>query len=179
MVDWLASGLHWRALIGGTRRAGSAARPPGSSSLAGLLVVAAACLDSAWTGTLAPGSPAERSSSCFGCVLGLWLAVDALRVFPLDPDHAVLPAAGIVVGIIAIGVAILGWSALETRNSRRGLVTLIVIAVGLKLAHWGYYVPEWNYRYSQGPGVARSASGSPRDGPSTPSTTGRPTWPSS
>ena len=25
------------------------------------------------------------------------------------------------------------------------------MAVGLKLAHWGYYAPEWNYRFSQGP----------------------------
>ena len=23
--------------------------------------------------------------------------------------------------------------------------------MALKLAHWGYYVPEWNYRHSQGP----------------------------
>ena len=23
--------------------------------------------------------------------------------------------------------------------------------MALKLVHWGYYVPEWNYRYSQGP----------------------------
>ncbi len=27
----------------------------------------------------------------------------------------------------------------------------MVIAVALKLVHWGYYVPEWNYRDSQGP----------------------------
>jgi hypothetical protein len=53
--------------------------------------------------------------------------------------------------IVVIGAAGLGWSALETRNTRRGLATLLVIAIGLKLVHWGYYVPEWNYRYSQGP----------------------------
>ena len=58
---------------------------------------------------------------------------------------------GIIMTIVTVGVAVLGWSALETRNTRRGLVTLMVIAVGLKLVHWGYYVPEWNYRYSQGP----------------------------
>ena len=34
---------------------------------------------------------------------------------------------------------------------RRGLITLILLAIGLKLAHWGYYAPEWNYRHSQGP----------------------------
>ena len=48
-------------------------------------------------------------------------------------------------------VAILGGRRSTTGNSRRGLVTLVMIAVGLKLVHWGYYVPEWNYRRSQGP----------------------------
>ncbi len=27
----------------------------------------------------------------------------------------------------------------------------MVLGIGLKLAHCGYYVPEWNYRRSQGP----------------------------
>ena len=25
-----------------------------------------------------------------------------------------------------------------------------LLAVALKVAHWGYYVPEWNYRHGQG-----------------------------
>ena len=58
---------------------------------------------------------------------------------------------GITATVVAIGIAVLGWSALETRNTRRGLATLIVMAIALKLVHWGYYVPESNYRYSQGP----------------------------
>jgi hypothetical protein len=28
---------------------------------------------------------------------------------------------------------------------------VVAVAVGLKLFHWGVYVPEWNYRLSQGP----------------------------
>ena len=76
----------------------------------------------------------------------------ALRVLHLEPGDAVLPAAGHHHDASSqLGSRVLGWSALETRNSRRGLVTLMVIAVALKLVHWGYYVPEWNYRYSQGP----------------------------
>jgi hypothetical protein len=58
---------------------------------------------------------------------------------------------GIVMGLIILAVAGLGWSALASGNSRRGLVTLILLAIGLKLVHWGYYVPEWNYRRSQAP----------------------------
>ena len=34
---------------------------------------------------------------------------------------------------------------------RRGLLVLTAVAVCLKIAHWGYYVPEWNYRHGQGP----------------------------
>ena len=34
---------------------------------------------------------------------------------------------------------------------RRGLVALVLLTVCLKLVHWGYYVPEWNYRHGQGP----------------------------
>ena len=60
-------------------------------------------------------------------------------------------ALGIVVGVLVLVVAALGWSALASANTRRGLVTLAIMAVGLKLAHWGYYAPEWNYRHSQGP----------------------------
>ncbi len=40
------------------------------------------------------------------------------------------------------------------------LATLLLIAIGLKFAYWCYYVPEWNYRYSQGPWkLAQSPSG--------------------
>src|SRR5262249_502732 len=28
---------------------------------------------------------------------------------------------------------------------------VVLVAAGLKAAHWGYYVPEWNYRQGQGP----------------------------
>ena len=84
-------------------------------------------------------------------MLGLWLAVMLYGSYVWNLAMPFYRPLGIVMTIVAIGVAILGWSALETGNSRRGLVTLLVIAVGLKLVHWGYYVPEWNYRYSQGP----------------------------
>jgi hypothetical protein len=34
---------------------------------------------------------------------------------------------------------------------RRGLLVLTAVAISLKVAHWGYYIPEWNYRHGQGP----------------------------
>ena len=58
-------------------------------------------------------------------------------------------------------------------------MTLIVLAIGIKLAHWGCYVPECNYRLSQGPWGRAIGQWIPGNGRSTPSTTGRPTWRSS
>jgi hypothetical protein len=54
-------------------------------------------------------------------------------------------------GLLVLGVAALGASALGSASTRRGLVTVLLLAIGLKLAYWGYYAPEWNYRFSQGP----------------------------
>ena len=31
------------------------------------------------------------------------------------------------------------------------MVALVILTVCVKLVHWGYYVPEWNYRHGQGP----------------------------
>ncbi len=52
---------------------------------------------------------------------------------------------------MCIAVAALGGWALETANTRFGFVVLLLMAIGIKLVHWGYYVPEWNYRFSEGP----------------------------
>jgi hypothetical protein len=118
--------------------------------LAGLLVVTALCLESAWARTLTVASR-RAFFIAFGCVLGVWLAVMLYGTYVWNLAMPFYRPLGIIMTIVALGVGILGMSALETRNSRRGLVTLMVISVGLKLAHWGYYVPEWNYRYSEGP----------------------------
>ena len=119
-------------------------------ALAGLLVAAAAGLEAAWTQTL---SPAARRTFfvLFSALLALWLTVMTYASFlwiVTLPHYRVL---GIVMGVLILVVTALGWSALGSNHSRRGLVTLAILAVGLKLAHWGYYAPEWNYRRSQGP----------------------------
>ena len=51
-------------------------------------------------------------------------------------------------GIAAIWFAInAAWSGV----ARGAFVAVFLVAVGLKLAHWGYFVPELNYRLGQGP----------------------------
>jgi hypothetical protein len=60
-----------------------------------------------------------------------------------------------VVAILLIGsalvIGLVCLASLYRGEVRWGLLALAAVAVGLKLAHWGYYVPEWNYRHSQGP----------------------------
>ena len=71
------------------------------------------------------------------------------------------------------------WLALAKGNAATALATLVLIAVGIKFVYWGYYVPEWNYRYSQGPWRAQLLNGFPANGPFTRFTTGSRTWRSS
>ena len=58
---------------------------------------------------------------------------------------------GIVVLILSLGVFALVWRAVETHNARRSVAAMLLMTVCLKLVHWGYYTPEWNYRHGQGP----------------------------
>ncbi len=117
LTGWLQVGLA--CLVGGTLVPGlsQAARVV---ALAGLIVVAAACLESAWTRSLA-GSPRRAFFVVFGSVLGLWLAVMLYGIYIWNLVMPFYRPLGIIMSIMAIGVAVLGWSALETRNSRRGL----------------------------------------------------------
>jgi hypothetical protein len=118
--------------------------------LAGLLVAAASGLDSAWK----PGfssAPRRVFLGAFSIIMALWLIVMTYGSFVWILSMPFYRTVGIVMAILVVAATILGWSTLRTANARRGLVTLVLLAIGLKLAHWGFYAPEWNYRFSQGP----------------------------
>ncbi len=119
-------------------------------TMAGVLVAAAAGLESGWWRTIADG-PRRTFFAAFSIILAAWLVAMICGCFIWIVSMPYYRTLGIVMAVIVIGVTVLGWSALGSANTRRGVVTLLVMAIGLKLAHWGYYVPEWNYRFSQGP----------------------------
>ena len=119
-------------------------------TMAGVLVAAAAGLESGWWRTIA-GGPRRTFFVAFSIILVAWLVAMICGCFIWFVSMPYYRTLGIVMAVIAIGVAVLGWSALGSANTRRCVVTLLVMAIGLKLAHWGYYAPEWNYRFSQGP----------------------------
>jgi hypothetical protein len=119
-------------------------------ALAGCLVGAAACLESAWGNTLSP--TARRAFFvAFSGLFAFWLVVMIYGCFLWILTMPYYRALGVAMSVMTMGVGVLGWTALASFNPRRGLLTLIFLAMGLKLVHWGYYVPEWNYRQSQRP----------------------------
>jgi hypothetical protein len=136
-------------LIAGTIVPGlaQAARVP---ALAGMLMAAASGLDAAWTRSLA--APARRLF--FGIVIAIlaaWLAALLYGGYVWTLALPYYRPFGIATLLMGGAVLALGWSAVETANTRRAVVALSLLTLSLKLVHWGYFVPEWNYRHGQGP----------------------------
>jgi hypothetical protein len=98
----------------------------------------------------------------FSLVIGAWLCIMMYGTYVWNLCLAYYRVLGIGMGILIIVVAGLCWLALANRNIGMALATLVLIAVGLKFVYWGYYVPEWNYRYSQGPWARAIAQWVPR-----------------
>ncbi len=158
VIGWIQVALV--SLIAGTLIPGmtSAAR---MAALAGLAVGTAASLESVWCNALSRA--AGRSFfTIFAVVIVVWLSGSLYGSFiwcVAMPFYRVL---GIITTFLALAIAVLAWSALATANVRRALVALVIVAIGFKLAHWLYYVPEWNYRRSQGPWARAIAQWVPR-----------------
>lgn len=147
VVDWLQIGLA--AAIGGSLIPGLA---PAARCVAlmGILVAAAAGMDAAWARNLSGG--ARRAF--WGVTLaltGLWTFAAVfggyLTIF-VFPYYRPVGIAAAILSVVAIGCV--GW-ALEAGNARRSVIAMLLLTACVKLLHWGYYVPEWNYRYGQGP----------------------------
>ena len=155
---WLPSGrpfvTGWgqvalASLIAGTIIPGlaSAARLP---ALAGLAIVAAAAWESVLSTTIEAGARRWFHLAGLGVVVA-WTAVVliwgghlALAVGNYRTIATMLIALAIGTATLAIGSAWMG-------HRRGALASLVLMAIAIKVAHWGYYVPEANYRLSQGP----------------------------
>lgn len=147
VVDWLQIGLA--AAIGGSVIPGLAPAARGVA-LMGLAVAAAAGLDAAWSKNLSVGARrafwglaiALSGFWTFAAIFGGYLT---MFVFPY---YRPVGIASSIMSAVAIGGA--GW-AVWSSNARRSVVAMLLLTACVKLLHWGYYVPEWNYRHGQGP----------------------------
>ena len=158
MFGWLQVAIA--GLIAGSVVPGldAAARP---LVLAGLCIAAAAGLNAAWSGSLSR-SAGRTFFTMFSIVISTWLCVMLYGTYIWNLCFASYRLLGVAMGVLIIAVAIMCWLALATRGTRVALASLVLVAIGLKLAYWGYYVPEWNYRYSQGPWARAIAQWIPR-----------------
>ena len=147
IVGWLKAAMACAIAGAAVPGLGPAARVV---ALAGVLIAAAAGLDVAWKRSMAAG-PRRLFYLMSSAIVALWLVAMIFASFAWIVAMPYYRALGIVMGVVVIVVATLGWSALGWGNTRRSVVTMAVLAAAIKLAHWGYYAPEWNYRFSQGP----------------------------
>ncbi len=144
---WFQAGAV--AVLAGTLIPGVA---PSARVLAVVAITIAATmsLESLFAGRLSSG--ARRAA--LGVILLLALAWGFIAGFNLGYLAAAISyyrQISLLLIAVAVGIVLLsGWAALEGR-SRPALLALALLAVSLKVAHWGILVPEMNYRLGQGP----------------------------
>lgn len=125
----------------------SAARIP---ALAGLAVASAAACDQAWARSFAKGARNRFLLIAF-FVTALWTLIAVGGGVRLASAVSYYRPLAILLILMAMPPATLAVMSILKGDVRRALLAVALISVSLKAGHWGYYVPEWNYRYSQGP----------------------------
>ena len=120
------------------------------TAIAGVAVVAASCWDAILSGSLAAGARRWLHASSLTVALG-WSAGVLIWCGYLAAAVGYYRGTAVVLICLAIATAIVAASASCLGDRWGTLAALILVAISLKLTHWGYYVPEWNYRHSQGP----------------------------
>jgi hypothetical protein len=119
-------------------------------ALTGIMVAAALGADAAWRRLLSRGTCRVSLSIAFG--LGLvWVMILVYGSYLCLVVFSYYRTIGIVALVLGLPFLSLVWHAIEKEDSRRAVAALAVLTMSLKLVHWGYYVPEMNYRHGQGP----------------------------
>jgi hypothetical protein len=131
------------------------------TAIAGLAVLAAACLESVCAGRLA-GVARGTFIATFSTLLTAWVGAVVYGTFIWCVAIPYYRPLGVATGLSVLAVMLLAGSVVTRANCRRALVCMVVMAAVLKLAHWAYYAPEWNYRRGQGPAARAIAQWIPR-----------------
>ena len=148
--------LGWIKILGASLIVGSLV--PGFSraslvpALAGLAFVSATCWDRLWTDSaLLPEGVTRRASRLALLMSGLWLAVVLGWGGYVGFVVAYYRATMIGVGVVSLTAFLLAVRSVRLGEVRWALGAVVALSVALKLAHWGYYAPELNYRTGAGP----------------------------
>jgi hypothetical protein len=146
--------LGWLQVAGACLVAGTvipgfalAARVP---ALAGLAVTAAAVADRIWAASVSR-TVKWLFLGVAGTITALWVGLVVIGGIFLASAVPYYRGAAIILIAAALLIGLVCVHALFRADPRRGVVALAAVAVSIKIAHAGYYAPEWNYRRSQGP----------------------------
>ena len=148
VIGWLqASGA---AILVGTLIPGlaTAARLP---AIAGLAVAAAAVLERAWAVEVLPTAARRALLAIAGVLVGVWAIVGGAYwsyTIMRDGYYRSIAIGLLLMGATALIAAIV---AVSCGRARWAIGAMAGVALALKVAHAGYFVPEHNYRLSQGP----------------------------
>ena len=128
---------------------GSAALVP---ALAGLAVASAACWERLWDdeGEL-PVQITRRASRLALAIALPWSALVLAWGGYLGFAVAFYRSTMIGVGLISLAGLLMAIRSVRLGNARWALGAMVAVSFALKLAHWGYYAPELNYRTGAGP----------------------------
>ncbi len=121
-------------------------------AIAGLAVVAASCWDRLWEAD--PGLPGRTTRGAIALALAIALAWFAVAIgFGTYVGFAIAyyRSAVIAVALVSLAGVIFALHGARRADPRWALGAIVAVSVAIKLAHWGYYVPEWNYRAGAGP----------------------------
>jgi len=149
VIGWLQ--VAGASLILGTIVPGLASAALGPA-LAGLAVVAGACWDRIWESeaTLAPGPRRWAIGLALG-LSGTWLAVVLGWGGYVGFAIAYYRSTMIGAALVSLAGFLMALRAARLGRARWALGAVVAVSVALKLVHWGYYIPEWNYRVGAGP----------------------------
>ncbi len=148
IVGWIqVAGV---CLLAGTVVPGlaTAAKVP---ALAGLAIAAAVGFDRLLSGQVTARAFRHWAFLCPSLMLVLWtgLMIGAGGYLAAAVPYYRFVSVGLI--ILAVPTAALAvWSATH-QNPRGALLSVALLAISLRIGYLGYYVPEWNYRQSQGP----------------------------
>lgn len=149
VVGWLqVAGV---CLLAGTLVPGLASAA-GAPALAGLAVAAGAVCERLVTGfsTLGNGPRRWALAMTTGLVL-LWTLVAVAGGGYLAAAVSFYRALAIGLMVACVPLLLLTIRSVRLRDGAHVVLTVFALAVCLKATHLGYYVPETNYRTSQGP----------------------------
>jgi hypothetical protein len=127
----------------------SAATAP---ALAGLAVAVGASWDRLWADSDELPEAARRGAIRLALgIAGIWLVLVLALGGSIAFSVAYYRGTMIVLGLVSLAGFLLAVRGARLGEPKWSLGAVAVVALALKLAHWGYYVPEWNYRNGAGP----------------------------